>query len=32
MLRIPVQKVLAAGAGQGRSIAYRYKVFKLRKL
>ena len=32
MLRIPVQKILAAGAGQGRFIACRCKVFKLRKL
>jgi hypothetical protein len=32
MLRIFVQRVLAAGAGQGRSVACRCKVYKLRKL
>jgi len=32
MLRIPVQRVLAAGAGPGQSVACRCKVFKLRKL
>jgi len=32
MLRISVQRVLAAGAGQGRSVACRCKVYKLRKL
>jgi len=32
MLRIPVQRVLAAGAGPGRPVACRCKVYKLRKL
>jgi hypothetical protein len=32
MLRILVQSVLAAGPGQGRSVACRCKVYKPRKL